>query len=264
MKVLIVDDSRMYLAMLDSYVKDMGHETILAACGAEAIALYHQQHPDLILLDVTMPDMDGYEVARQIRADKCKVWVPIIFLSGLIEDKDILRGIESGGYDYVTKPASQVLIQAKVQAMQRIAEMSLVLIKTSEQLQLANQQLHDLSHQDALTGIANRRCFDETLNKEWRRAMRNTKPLTLMMVDIDHFKLYNDHYGHQQGDDCLIQVAQGMKNAIQRSSDLVSRYGGEEFAVILLDAKQDALGMLAERLCHSVQSLHIPHQTSKT
>ncbi|MDX8382758.1 MAG: response regulator, partial [Ghiorsea sp.] len=198
MKVLIVDDSRMYLAMLDSYVKDMGYATILATCGAEAIALYNQQQPDLILLDVTMPDMDGYEVARQIRASKRQAWVPIIFLSGMIEDKDILRGIESGGDDYVTKPASQIVIQAKVHAMQRIAEMSRVLIKTSEKLQLANQQLHDLSRKDALTGIANRRYFDETLKKEWHRAIRSNKPLILMMVDIDHFKLYNDHYGHQQ------------------------------------------------------------------
>ncbi|MDQ6989895.1 MAG: diguanylate cyclase [Mariprofundaceae bacterium] len=264
MKVLIVDDSRMYLSMLDAYIQDMGHQTILANSGKEAIALYQSDEPDLILLDVTMPDMDGYEVAQHIRDCPRRVWVPIIFLSALVEDKDILRGIEAGGDDYITKPASQVMIQAKVQAMQRIAKMSQKLIKTSAKLQKANQKLQSLSLLDGLTQIANRRCFDTTLHQEWSRAVRNQTSLSLMLIDIDHFKLYNDCYGHQQGDACLIEVAQTLKKHRKRPSDLVARYGGEEFVVIFPDCKAEALQGIAQQLCNTIQDLNIPHADSPT
>ncbi len=264
MKVLIVDDSRMYLSMLDAYVQDIGHETLLASNGKDAIQIYHQEKPDLILLDVTMPDMDGYEVAKKIRACQRRVWLPIIFLSALIEDKDVLRGIEAGGDDYITKPASQVVIQAKVHAMQRIAKMSQKLIQTSGQLKKANQKLHTMSMVDGLTDISNRRCFDLILHKEWQRGIRNHQELTLMMIDIDHFKYYNDEYGHQQGDDCLIQVAQHLKNSCKRPSDVVARYGGEEFAVILPDCNPQNSRIMGDKLCQGIETLKIPHAKSPT
>lgn len=236
LKVLIVEDSKVSLKAISGYIEEMGVQPLLAETGARAIELYKQEHPDIVLLDIILPDTDGYEVAKEIRMLQGKDdWTAIIFLSVMSKDEDLVRGIEAGGDDYIMKPVGNVVVQAKVRAMYRLVKMQRALVKLAAQLHDANQELQRLSMTDGLTGIANRRMFDETLQREWRRCIRLKKPMSLVMLDVDHFKQYNDLYGHQQGDDCLKAIAKKLAKSAPRPADLVARYGGEEFVILLSD-----------------------------
>src|SRR3989442_9775853 len=159
-------------------------------------------------------------------------WVPIIFLSSKEDDQDLDRAIEAGGDDYLVKPVSFVVLNAKIRALHRIESMRSKLIEVSRDLATANRELEKLSRQDGLTGIANRRYFDSYLQTEVRRAARERSPLSLILSDVDNFKAFNDCYGHQAGDDCLRQVATALSSAGRRPADLAARYGGGEFAMI--------------------------------
>jgi diguanylate cyclase (GGDEF)-like protein len=264
MKVLIVDDSSTMLMTTSAMVKANNHEVIPVRSGAEAIERFRRDAPDLILLDVLMPEMDGYEVARRIRAQSGDRWVPIIFLSGLIDDTDVAKGIAAGGDDYLTKPVSQTVLAAKLLAMQRLADMRAHLVRLSEELGQANERLQQMINLDGLTGIANRRHFDETLLREWQRSARSLRPLSLLLLDVDHFKLFNDHYGHLGGDDCLRRIATTLRQAVHRPADMVARYGGEEFAIILPETDVDGAITVAGHVCAAVRALAIPHAASRT
>ena len=220
MKVLVVDDMRSELMAIGGYIKSASHEVITATNGAQALQLFETEHPDLVLLDVVMSGMDGYELARRIRALSETEWIPIIFLSGRISDADIARGIEVGGDDYLTKPVSRIVLMAKFQAMERIVAMRQRLVDVTAKLELANRELQLLANQDGLTGIANRRHFDTYLIREWERAIRIGNPLSLLIADVDYFKAYNDHYGHQHGDECLKKIAQVFYSSVRKSIDL--------------------------------------------
>lgn len=226
MKILIVDDSRTIRAALEAMVKRLGHEAASAGSGNEAFEYFVRERPDLILLDVTMQDMDGYAVARRLRTLCGDDWIPIIFLSGSDEDQDLDKAIDAGGDDYLVKPVSQVVLGAKIRAMQRIDTMHRNLARLSAELEAANRELARVSREDGLTRLANRRRFDEHLRTELLRAMRNGQPLSLTLCDVDHFKGYNDHYGHTQGDECLRQVGQILRQSCRRPADLAARYGG--------------------------------------
>lgn len=257
MKILIVDDSRSTLQLITHTVDLMGQPYVTAASGSEALAAFQASKPDLILLDVVLPDVDGFEVARRIREIEGNAdWTPIIFLTSLDKDEDLERGIAVGGDDYLHKPVNQVVLSSKIRAMQRILEMRL-------SLEAANRELHRLTHIDGLTGVANRRSFDQMLDTEWRRMGREKKELSLLLCDVDHFKKYNDHYGHLGGDDCLRQVAQTIQKSVSRGGDNVSRYGGEEFAVILPATSQGGALMVAERVRHEIKQLSLPHTQSE-
>ena len=202
MKTLVIEDSKSSLNLLCKHIHKIGITPIPAGTGNAGIDLFLKERPDLILLDIIMPDLDGYEVARQIRQLEAPGdWTPIIFLSSLNKDKDIEMGIAAGGDDYLLKPISEVVLAAKIRAMQRIIQMRQSLLVLTRKLDAANQELKRLSSLDGLTGIANRRHFDEVLLREWRRAMRTGEDLSIMMCDIDYFKQYNDTYGHQNGDE---------------------------------------------------------------
>lgn len=261
MKVLVVEDSKVTLKVLSNYLNNMGIATpLFSETGQQGIEVFQQQRPDIVLLDVKLPDIDGFEVARKIRAmEQEGDWAAIIFLTAMANDEDLARGIAAGGDDYLTKPVSEVVFHAKVRAMQRLVEMQRSLIEVTNKLDAANAELLRLSTTDALTGIANRRSFDDFLAREWRRCNRMKKPLSLAMLDIDYFKLFNDKYGHRAGDDCLKQVAAQIARAAPRASDLAARYGGEEFMLVLGETDTDGAMWIAERLRQMVTDLKVPH-----
>ena len=248
-RILVVDDAMENIQILHAALQDE-HEVLFAMDGPRALELVRTQHPDLILLDAVMPGMDGYAVCKELLAAPETADIPVIFVTALSSPEDETRALGAGAADFISKPVNAAVVRARVRTQltvkrQRDALRAMVLL-------------------DALTGVANRRAFDERLEAEWRRCGRNRLPVALILVDIDHFKLYNDHYGHQAGDNTLLQVAGAMQRAAGRTQDLVARYGGEEFAILLpqLDAR-GAIGV-AGRLKVELDRMAIPHLASPT
>lgn len=272
MRTLIVDDSPSSLAYHCALGQSLGMETVSAPNGEEALRLCREQQFDFILLDVEMPAPDGFEVARRIRAQEGPdEWTPIIFLTGLADDASLSRGIEAGGDDYLTKPVREPVLAAKMAALQRINRIRRALVDTSaklrdtnQQLSQANEKLNTMAAIDGLTGLANRRRLDEVLTREWGRALREHTTLSVLLVDVDHFKLYNDTYGHQAGDDCLRRVAAELGRAARRPGDLAARYGGEEFAVVLPNTPLEGATHVAQLALQTIIALNIPHKASLT
>lgn len=263
MKILVIDDSETSQKQLGKYIRSMDMNPVSAATGAIGVDLFLKERPDLILLDIIMPDINGYEVARQIRQlETPGEWTPIIFLSSLNKDEDIEKGIASGGDDYLLKPVSEIVLAAKFRAMQRIVQMRQSLIILAKKLDSANQELKRLTSIDGLTGIANRRHFDSVLLREWRRAMRQGEEISILMCDIDLFKQYNDAYGHPTGDECLRQIAQTLTHAMDRGGDLLARYGGEEFIAVLPGTSLSGASFVAEQMRKAISQLSIAHPDS--
>ena len=263
LKVLVVEDSKVTLKAICNYLERMDIQPLKAENGTDALEIYRRERPDIILLDGRLPDIDGFEVAKQIRAiEKKKDWTAIIFLTSMTKDEDLARGIDAGGDDYLMKPISEVVLKAKVIAMRRLVEMQRSLIELTHKLNVANKELQLLSATDGLTGLSNRRMYDELSLREWRRCDRMKKPFSLVMVDVDNFKLYNDHYGHQAGDECLKAVAGQMLRAAPRPGDLVARYGGEEFVFALGETDIDGALWVANILRQRIEDLNMPHAAS--
>ena len=257
MKVSLVEDSVVSLQVTQKFVESAGHSAITANDGEQDIQKFLEHKPDLVLLDVNMPNMDGYECAQHIRntCEQGKLWIPIIFLSAEVTEDAIVKGIDAGGDDYLSKPITQRVLNAKLRAMSRIVNMR-------KQLEEASEHLKRLSSIDGLTQLYNRRHFDEALKNEWSRSGRTQAPLSLILCDIDHFKAFNDRYGHLAGDDALVRTSQSIMETLRRPSDLPARYGGEEFAVILPDTPAAGAMMVAEQLRTAIDLLAIPHAIS--
>jgi len=264
MKVLIIEDTITSATVVCNWLTNMGLSVLHAKTGEEGLEVFRRERPDLILLDIIMPGIDGFEVARCIRRfEKYHGWwTPIIFLTARADENDLQCAIDAGGDDYLIKPVSEVVLKAKINAMRRMAQMRESLRRTQDKLRKANDQLQRLSAIDSLTGIANRRRFDATLLREWRRCSRSALPLSLLVVDVDLFKLFNDHYGHQMGDECLKIVAQTLQERTRRQDDLVARYGGEEFAAILPETDPEGAMAVAEEMRLSIIALNIDHAFS--
>lgn len=260
-KVLVVEDSKVTLKVLTNYLASMGiAEPLLAETGNQALEIFQRERPDIVLLDAKLPDIDGFEVARKLRElEQSEDWTAIIFLTALNKDEDLAQGIASGGDDYLVKPVSEIVFHSKVRAMQRLVEMHRKLVEVTQRLDTANEELLRLSTTDALTGIANRRSLDDFLSREWRRCVRRKKSLALVMLDIDYFKLFNDKYGHQAGDECLKLVALQIARAAPRASDMAARYGGEEFMLVLGETDEDGAMWIAERVRQMVADLKVAH-----
>jgi len=263
MKILLVDDSPTILAVTKPMLIKMGHEVVTAENGEEALQSYKREAPNLVLMDVNMPVMDGYTAAQRIRSEYPQDWVPIIFLSGANDEEHLELGIRAGGDDYLIKPCGYVVLEAKIRAMQRIDEMRRRQLDTSAQLLAANRELERLASEDGLTDLANRRHFDVYLATELARAQRNKQTVALVLCDVDFFKPYNDHYGHPAGDECLKRVSAALQSACRRPADLVARYGGEEFALVLPETELSGAVTLAEAARKAVEELKIPHAQSK-
>ncbi len=227
MKILVADDSKTNLALITDAINKLGHEVIPAHSGRQALEIYQENRPDLIILDVMMEDIDGFECAKQIRTIDREDWIPIIFLSGSVDDESIAKGIDAGGDDYLTKPFSEITLAAKIKAMQRISDMRLKLFEMTQNLYL-------MSSTDSLTGVYNRLQFDRSIKEILAATDRNHKKAALLFIDLDNFKAINDTFGHHIGDLLLIEVAKRLKLCV-RSKDFISRLGGDEFAIILSD-----------------------------
>jgi diguanylate cyclase (GGDEF)-like protein len=263
MKILVVEDSRTNRLLLTQYVERFGATAFSAESGEEALATYARARPDLVLLNVILPDIDGYSVAKRIRAmEKPGDWTPIIFLSSFSDDANIEQGIAAGGDDYLPVPVSEIVLGSKIRTMQRIVLMRSSLISLTRKLDAANQELVRISSSDGLTGVSNRRHFDEAISVEWRRARRHSNSIAMMMCDVDNFKLFNDTYGYQAGDDCLRKVARAIRQNTERPSDIVARYGGEEFAVVLPETTIGGALMVAEKIRLAIHELNIPHTSA--
>lgn len=264
MKVLVIEDTVTSATVLCRWLSNNDVTTLHAADGEIGLELFRREHPDVVLLDIIMPGMDGFEVARRIRhLEKEKEdWTPIIFLTARTSENDLERAINAGGDDYLVKPVSNVVLLAKINAMRRVAKMRDSLRKIRRKLEKANRELTRLSVVDALTGIANRRSFDESLLREWRRCSRSGVPLSLIFSDVDLFGAFNNHYGHLMGDECLKIVAHTLEETTQRPNDVVARYGGEEFAAILPDTTAEGAAGVAENMRISVEALKIDHAWS--
>lgn len=262
MRVLIVEDSPSVSMLIFRIVENEGHEAVPAESGEEALEFFEAQHFDLVLMDVELPGMNGFETTMRIRAQSISHWLPIIFLSSNTEDEYLATGIEAGGDDYLSKPVKPIVLRAKISAMGRIAQIQKELNKVNERLALANQELKKTAAQDGLTGVNNRRAFDTHLHKEWSRSQRDKTLVSLIMIDIDLFKGFNDRYGHLKGDHCLKKVAQILQNSTSRPSDLTSRYGGEEFAIILPNTDSVGASQIANIILENLRFAAIPYPDS--
>lgn len=263
MRILVVDDSRAIRQVVAECLKTMGHEVVYSENGEQCLDYVTRNDVDLILMDVEMPGMNGVQTTKAIREFKKADWFPIIFLTSRTDDDSFCNGILAGGDAYLPKPLNPLRLQITVLAMERIYVMRQRLQKTQRELETANQALERLSYFDQLTGLANRRHFDNTLESQFALARRNKSPLSLIICDIDYFKIYNDCYGHQQGDNCLVRVAKLISVQAVRPTDLACRYGGEEFTVILPDTGLQGAQQVAEKIRRHVFDSQIPHAGSK-
>ena len=259
MNILIADDTASDRIVLKSYLKQLGHDVLDVSDGRQAIETFstHQTQLDLVILDVLMPNLDGYDTAKKIRTMEGDEWLPIIFLSAQTEADDLSEGIHAGGDDYLFKPVDKIILTAKMHAMQRI---SLMRRKLSEM----NKRLARMVNLDGLTGAANRRYLDEYLEREWLRAHRNQSPLSICMVDVDLFKSFNDQFGHLAGDECLKSIVSTIDAIPRRPGDIVARYGGEEFCCVLPDTGIDDAARLAEAMRKEVEERVIGYQITNT
>ena len=263
MKILVVDDSKAIRQIVAECIKTLGHSVENAENGEQCLEFLQHNEVDLILMDVEMPGINGLDATKAIRDAKKSDWFPIIFLTSHTDDESFTSGILAGGDAYIAKPLNPLRLQLTIIAMERIYVMRQKLQQAQLELESANRKLEHLSYHDQLTGLANRRHYDDTLESQFGLAKRNKSPLSLIICDIDYFKLYNDAYGHQQGDHCLMQVAELIKNNTQRPTDLACRYGGEEFTVILPDTNLVGARAVAEKLRQQIFASNIPHSASK-
>ena len=248
--ILIADDEPTNLDILVDIFEE-NYEISIAVNGEQALDLARTALPDLILLDVMMPVLNGYEVCAELKQDAATADIPVIFITGLSEDQAETQGLDVGAVDYVTKPINPKIIQKRV--------------TNHIELKKARDRLKQLSVTDGLTGLANRRCFDQVLDLEGRRLRRaGSSYLSLILIDVDHFKKYNDAYGHIAGDRCLRAVSGVIQRTVNRAADLAARYGGEEFACILPATPLAGAVEVAERIRNGVIALNIPHETSTT
>jgi diguanylate cyclase (GGDEF)-like protein len=246
-KVLVADDDIVNRQVLAELLKPE-HTVLLAKNGEQALERAARHLPDLILLDVMMPDMNGYEVLRRLRADAQTAHITVIFISGLARPEDEANGLKMGAADYISKPFNETVVMARV----------------AMHLQMVRQRrmLEHLAHVDGLTELANRRRFDEVYEAEWQRSRRSGRPLSLALLDIDAFKQYNDYYGHPAGDRALRAVARSAAAGLRRPADLAARYGGEEIVLLLPDTEAPQAQQVVNAICCAIADLQIPHEAS--
>lgn len=245
--ILIIDDSVDTIRLLSGMLRDLG-QISFATSGEAGLQLATQRPPDLILLDVEMSDMDGYGVCRKLKSNVVTRHCAVIFVTARTTAESEVAALEAGAVDYIAKPLNPPVVRARVQTHLRLQLNSMALVK--------------LASKDALTGLYNRRYFDSLAEKEMHRHRRQKLPLAIVFIDVDCFKAYNDGYGHQQGDICLRQVANAIDFATRRPDEVVARFGGEEFIVILpYTSSEDAIAY-GDWICKRVQELAIEHSFS--
>ncbi|MCD8349062.1 MAG: diguanylate cyclase [Planctomycetaceae bacterium] len=249
--ILIVDDERSNIDVLTHILKPQ-YGVRVAKTGASALKMANEHQPDLILLDVLLDDMSGFEVLAALKESDQTRHIPVIFVTGLARVEDEEQGFRSGAVDYIVKPFNNSIVLARVKTHLMIVKQ----IRTIERLGMI----------DALTDIPNRRSFDHQITVEWRRAVREAQPISLLIIDADQFKRYNDTYGHPQGDALLQSIARNISRSLKRPTDLCARLGGEEFAVVLPGTDLDGALLVAEQVRRSIETCKVPspHTDSMT
>lgn len=243
-QVLIIDDQKTNLKILGDILRQ-DVDVTLAQSAEQGLRKAIEFQPDLILLDVLMPDINGFELIKSLKHHAHTSSIPVIFITALSDTNHEEQGLRLGACDYIYKPFHATIVQARVRL----------------HLQLSRQRklLEQLAHIDPLTGIANRRKYDQVLEQLWRSATRQHSHLSLVMLDIDHFKEFNDHYGHAAGDKVLHQVATHLKQTLRRPNDFIARYGGEEFVILLPDSDEEGSRQLIEHCLSSIEQLQLEH-----
>lgn len=274
--ILVVDDRQENLFAMGELIQTYFPNTqiVTALSGTKALEMTMENDFALILLDVQMPEMDGFETASLLRGRKKTSGIPIIFVTANYNsDIHIFKGYESGAVDFLSKPLNPKILASKIRIFlqlyeqrEKLKQQNILLEKKLDELEklyskleVSNKQLTEISMQDGLTGIANRRFFNDIFKQQWNRGKKLKSPLSLIMLDIDHFKAFNDNYGHLEGDSCLKMVANVLSEELCRQTDLVARYGGEEFVILLPDTDCEGAGIAAHRLRESIEELNIPH-----
>lgn len=245
--ILVVDDTPTSLRLLHGILKGLG-EIGFAKSGEEALELIAERMPDLVLLDAQMPGIGGYATCAAIKANRETAELPVVFVTANTDTASETEALSIGAADFIHKPVNPPVVLARV--------------RTQLTLKARTDALRALNSIDALTGIPNRRAFDETIAREWRRAVRRNEPISLLMMDVDYFKAYNDTYGHPAGDVCLRHVGHALTQCARRAGDFVARYGGEEFVAILPHTAPREGLLVAERMRQQVRSLGIAHGRS--
>ncbi len=253
MNILIVEDCPATRLTIRALVESHDHSVIEAPRGEDALKAFEQHTVDLVLMDVALPGISGIETTQKIRTLLNGKWMPIIYLTADETQENFVEGIQAGGDAYLTKPLNGPVLLAMIQAMGRI-------VHTQSALERANAKLEKLANVDKLTELSNRRGFILGYGREWARACREKAPLSLILIDIDYFKQYNDLHGHLEGDRCLKSVSRLLKDALLRPTDLLARYGGEEFVVVLPSTDVTGAAQVAERLRLAVESAGITHK----
>jgi len=258
-KILVVDDIPVNIQLLQTHLNGAGYETVVARNGEEALKQVANASPDLVLLDVMMPKLDGFETCRILKSDQKTRYIPVIMVTALNEIEDKIKGIGAGADDFITKPFNKLELLARVKSLLRIKTLHDALQEKVRLLEQAKERLRELAVTDGLTGLNNYRCFKDYLLQELRRAERHQTEVSLIMVDIDYFKNYNDTHGHLAGDQVLRDIARLMHDNI-RNIDFAARYGGEEFAIVLSGTPHDSARVVAEKLRLLVEKQPYPKQ----
>lgn len=248
-KILLVDDDVAVIKTMARLLGGVG-EIQIACSGVDAMRIIRETPPSLVLLDAEMPGMSGFEVCELLKADPALADIPVIFVTSHGDTSVEVAGFEVGAVDFISKPVSAPLLLARVKTQLRIKHLT--------------DELRRSANTDVLTRVANRRSFDLAFRREWLRAARSAQPVSVLMIDVDHFKLFNDRYGHGAGDRCLQGVAQALVEACLRPADLVARYGGEEFVILLPETPRTGAAHVAARVLTAVEAMAIEHAASKT
>ena len=241
--ILITDDEKFNLDILGSIHSPL-YNILIARNGARALELAKQNNPDLILLDVVMPDMTGFEVITKLNECETTVHIPVIFITGLTDPADEEYGFFLGAVDYITKPFNKAIVKARVNTHIKIVDQ----MRTIERIGLI----------DPLTKVSNRRGFENRFNSDWGRSIREQTPISFMIMDIDKFKVYNDTYGHHQGDVALRTFAETASRALNRSTDFLARWGGEEFVILLPNTDSIGAAGVAESVRKAIEDVEVP------
>jgi len=248
LKILIIEDSKLNREILNK-ILHREYIIVFAHDGEEALGKVESENPDLILLDIVLPGIDGFNVLLKLKSNEISSSIPVIIITGRSNTDDEVKGLKLGAVDYITKPFHEVVVKARVETQERILNQM--------------RMIEKLSFIDTLTNIPNRRQFDLNLTKEWNRARREKHPVCALMIDIDHFKMYNDTHGHQQGDVALKTVADIITSSLKRSTDIAARWGGEEFSVLLPNTTIEGAKHIAEDIRKSIETASVPcHETA--
>lgn len=261
-KVLVVDDIPVNRKLQKTYLDAEGYSVILAQDGIEALQRVEEELPDLILLDVMMPKMNGFQVCKELKNNNNTRFIPVILVTALNEIEDKIKGIEAGADDFICKPFNKLELLARVKSLLRIKHLHDELEQKIRELEAAKKELYELAITDGLTGLNNYRYFNEQLKHELSRAKRHNLNVSAIMLDIDYFKNYNDTNGHPAGDEVLRTIAKLIHSNI-RKIDIAARYGGEEFALLLVETDKNSAAIVADKIKKIVEDYPFINQETQ-